>query len=405
MKLVLVSLSDFCVVARRNPRRTTALRRPSALAPTLPGETAAGDGYGPHGDHDHQSRSAAVLRPGSGADAFLLGPRGGAVVPAGGGARSFGADAAVGNRDGRGRRLASPVPTRSAGAGEPDAGPARHLARANGGNKAVELSQVPGKATDLEKAYIAAIAARRDPAAKDPDEAFVQGLRACWPGIRTRWRRSLPSPCRSCAASRSPDKKPNGPGSTEAVAILRGLLTKAPEHPGVHHYIIHGFEGSSFAKDAWPSCEKYAQLVPNIPHALHMPGHIYSQTGRWEDAAKSFGAAAVNERTWMKQDKLYGDGHHGHNVHYLATAYSLRRPLRRRGRGRERAAGVFGKPRPEGSRRPDDRRTRAGLVRHAAGAGAVRKMGRRAGRPDAARIRQASAGGLAPLGARGRLGQ
>ena len=120
-----------------------------------------------------------------------------------------------------------------------------------------------------------------------------------------------------------PDKKPNAPGTMEAVAILRGLLPRASDHPGVHHYIIHAFEGSPFAKEAWPSCDKYAQLVTNIPHALHMPGHIYSQTGRWEDAAKAFSAAANNERGWMKQDKLYGDGHHGHNVHYLATAYSF----------------------------------------------------------------------------------
>jgi tetratricopeptide (TPR) repeat protein len=54
-----------------------------------------------------------------------------------------------------------------------------------------------------------------------------------------------------------------------------------------------------------------------------MPGHIYSQTGRWDDAAKAFAGAAVVERKWMRQDKLYGDGHHGHNVHYLATAYSF----------------------------------------------------------------------------------
>ena len=63
--------------------------------------------------------------------------------------------------------------------------------------------------------------------------------------------------------------------------------------------------------------------MTNIPHALHMPGHIYSQTGRWSDAEKSFRDAAQNERKWMAQDKLYGDGHHGHNVHYLATAYSF----------------------------------------------------------------------------------
>jgi len=69
--------------------------------------------------------------------------------------------------------------------------------------------------------------------------------------------------------------------------------------------------------------KKYPQLVTNIPHALHMPGHIYSQTGRWADAAKSFNEAAINEPMWMKLDKLYGNAHHGHNVHYLATAYSF----------------------------------------------------------------------------------
>jgi tetratricopeptide (TPR) repeat protein len=91
----------------------------------------------------------------------------------------------------------------------------------------------------------------------------------------------------------------------------------------VHHYIIHGFEGSSFASDAWPSCKRYAELVPNIPHALHMPGHIYSQTGKWEEAIQSFSAAADNERSYMAADAMYGNAHHGHNVHYLAAAYSF----------------------------------------------------------------------------------
>jgi tetratricopeptide (TPR) repeat protein len=109
----------------------------------------------------------------------------------------------------------------------------------------------------------------------------------------------------------------------EAVGILRALLKEAPEHPGVHHYIIHGWEGSTFAKDAWPSCEKYAQLVTNIPHALHMPGHIYSQTGKFAEAEKSFGDAAANELGYIHADALYGSGHHGHNVHYLSTAYAF----------------------------------------------------------------------------------
>lgn len=200
--------------------------------------------------------------------------------------------------------------------------PAMTRARA-AARKAVELSQIPGKATDLEKMYIAAIAARRDPNAKDPEEAFVKGTRALLAAYPGEVEAELELALMIMRGFTTPDKKPVAPGSTEAVAILRALLLKVPDHPGVHHYVIHGFEGSTFAKEAWPSCEKYAQLVPNIPHALHMPGHIYSQTGRWGDAEKAFAEAAGNERKWMAQDKLYGDGHHGHNVHYLATAYSF----------------------------------------------------------------------------------
>jgi tetratricopeptide (TPR) repeat protein len=198
------------------------------------------------------------------------------------------------------------------------------LARAReAAQKALELSAVPGKATDLERMYIAAVAARRDPEAREPEEAFVKQLRALLAKHPDEVEAQLDLALMIMRGFSLPDKKPNAPGSTEAVAILRGLLPKVPEHPGLHHYIIHGFEGSTFARDAWPSCERYRALVPNIPHALHMPGHIYSQTGRWEDAAKAFAEAAVNERAWMKQDKQYGDGHHGHNVHYLATAYSF----------------------------------------------------------------------------------
>ena len=162
----------------------------------------------------------------------------------------------------------------------------------------------------------------------------------------------------------------------EAVTILRGLLVKAPDHPGVHHYIIHGFEGSSFAKDAWPSCEKYVQLVPNIPHALHMPGHIYAQTGRWEDAAKSFHDAAANERMWMKLDQFYGNTHHGHNVHFLATAYSFEGRYDDAVEAAKELLSYQRESGADGASRFVDWRLCAGLVRHVAYSGSVRKVGR-----------------------------
>jgi tetratricopeptide (TPR) repeat protein len=189
--------------------------------------------------------------------------------------------------------------------------------------RAKALAAVEGKATPLEEMYVDAIAARRNAQSKDPDGDYILGLRAIVAQYPDEVEAKLYLALHLMRGFILPDKQPRD-GTMEAVDILRDLLRKAPDHPGVHHYVIHGFEGATFAKDAWPSCKRYPELTPNIPHALHMPGHIYAQTGRWDDAVQSFASAAENERGYMKADKLYGTGHHGHNVHFLATSYSFR---------------------------------------------------------------------------------
>jgi len=203
--------------------------------------------------------------------------------------------------------------------GKPQGGEARAIAAAK---KALELASVPGKATEVEKAYIAAVAARRDIAQRDPNAGYVRALRELvrrFPGeVEGRSYLAL----HLMSGFETPSKSPRR-GSMEAVELLKALLTEAPDHPGVHHYVIHGWEGSTFARDAWPSCKRYGEIANNIPHGLHMPGHIYAQTGKWAEAIRSFDDAARNEVYWMKQDSLGGNGHHGHNVHFLAASYSF----------------------------------------------------------------------------------
>lgn len=193
---------------------------------------------------------------------------------------------------------------------------------ADAAKKAQELAAFDGKATDLEKMYIAAAVARRVPSGRDVHEAYIDALRtliAKYPQeIEARTFLAL----HLMRGFELPDRTPRI-GSMEAAYILRQLMKDAPDHPGVHHYVIHGFEGSTFAKDAWHSCERYSEVVWNIPHALHMPGHIYSQTGKFLEGEKAFASAAVNEMGRMKADSLYGSSHHGHNVHYLSTTYAF----------------------------------------------------------------------------------
>jgi len=212
----------------------------------------------------------------------------------------------------------APAPTRKGKtAAVPRGSEARALAAAK---KALELSAVPGKATELEKLYIASIVARRTSLV--PDDHYIKGLRA----IAEAYPKEVEAKAYLALHLMSGYTKPGmqaRPGSMEAVAILRDLLQQAPDHMGVHHYVIHGWEGSAFAKEAWDSCRRYPQLVTNIPHALHMPGHIWAQTGKWQEGIDSFEAAAANERGYIKADSLYGTGHHGHNVHFLVSSQAF----------------------------------------------------------------------------------
>jgi tetratricopeptide (TPR) repeat protein len=183
--------------------------------------------------------------------------------------------------------------------------------------KAKELA---ANASERERAYIDSIAARRQFPLDDAagDAAYIAGLRA----VIAKFPDEVEAPTYLALhlmdGFLTPNRQPR-PGTMEAVQILKDLALRAPNHPGVHHYVIHGWEGSSFAKDAWASCERYTALVPEIPHALHMPGHIYSQTGKLKEAAASFVAAGNLERAYMKADPGYGNLHHGHNIHYLAV--------------------------------------------------------------------------------------
>src|SRR5438874_1679193 len=68
----------------------------------------------------------------------------------------------------------------------------------------------------------------------------------------------------------------------KAGAILEKVLTQQPNHPGVAHYLIHSYDSASFASRALPAARSYAKIAPSAPHALHMPGHIFTRLGLWQ---------------------------------------------------------------------------------------------------------------------------
>jgi tetratricopeptide (TPR) repeat protein len=73
----------------------------------------------------------------------------------------------------------------------------------------------------------------------------------------------------------------------KAGAILNALYDKEPNHPGIIHYLIHTYDYPELAALALPFARKYAAVAPSSAHALHMPSHIFTRLGLWDECIKS----------------------------------------------------------------------------------------------------------------------
>jgi tetratricopeptide (TPR) repeat protein len=108
----------------------------------------------------------------------------------------------------------------------------------------------------------------------------------------------------------------------QAAAILNRILPEQPDHPGIAHYLIHSYDSPQLAILALPAARAYAKIAPASPHALHMPSHIFTRLGLWDESIQSNLASAAAAKIQMaktlpaatSQDQL-------HAMDYLAYAY------------------------------------------------------------------------------------
>jgi tetratricopeptide (TPR) repeat protein len=77
----------------------------------------------------------------------------------------------------------------------------------------------------------------------------------------------------------------------KSATILEKLFEQNPQHPGVTHYLIHAYDFAPLAEKGVASARRYAGIAPAVPHARHMPSHIYSMVGLWEESIASNASA------------------------------------------------------------------------------------------------------------------
>jgi tetratricopeptide (TPR) repeat protein len=126
-----------------------------------------------------------------------------------------------------------------------------------------------------------------------------------------------------------------------AAAILEELYDRAPQHPGVLHYMIHAYDDPLHAPLGLRAARLYAKTAPAAHHALHMPSHIFVQIGDWPSAVASNENAWAASVNWVKRREHPIEKQDFHSLSWLLYAYAQQGRL---GKAREtletaRAAG------------------------------------------------------------------
>jgi tetratricopeptide (TPR) repeat protein len=149
------------------------------------------------------------------------------------------------------------------------------------------LDRVKGAATrnDREAKYVAAVSTLYGdgaPATKDArDIAYRDAMRAIlatYPDDETKLFTSL--------AIQSVRGLTDG-GRLEAAALAAAVNQHQPQHPGALHYLIHAYDSDALAERGLAAARAYAASAPAVPHALHMPSHIFLRLGLWDEARAS----------------------------------------------------------------------------------------------------------------------
>ena len=108
----------------------------------------------------------------------------------------------------------------------------------------------------------------------------------------------------------------------KAGEILESLFKTNPNHPGIAHYIIHNYDNPVLAPKALVTARRYAEIAPSSSHAQHMPSHIFTRLGIWDESIESNLLSSESSRCYTEAANLKGSYFEElHAIDYLIYAY------------------------------------------------------------------------------------
>ena len=183
--------------------------------------------------------------------------------------------------------------------------------------KEIETAQQIGTPSDREQQFIHALSLIYRDADKTPYATRALNYEQAMRALAAQYSSDVEAQVFYALAliSNAPPTDKAHVKQKQALALLEPLDRSHPDHPGIPHYIIHGCDNAELAQVGLPAARAYSQIAPSAPHALHMPSHIFTRLGMWDDSIASNLAArtAANQQGDIPEEL--------HAMDYLVYAY------------------------------------------------------------------------------------
>jgi hypothetical protein len=189
---------------------------------------------------------------------------------------------------------------------------------------AVEKAQAAGAKTQRERDYIAAIAQFYRDADKVLHRERALRYEKAMESIAAKYQDDSEAKifyALSLNITFDPGDK-SYKNQLKAAGLLERAFAAQPQHPGIAHYIIHSYDFPPIAAKGIDAAKRYAKIAPDAPHALHMPSHIFTRVGHWEESIQSNRASAevaMREYTAKPSGNPLANAYHAYD--YMAYAY------------------------------------------------------------------------------------
>ena len=183
--------------------------------------------------------------------------------------------------------------------------------------EAIQRARLTGAKTERERFYIEAIAEYYDRFGDRPHGARMKSLADAFEVVAKRFPKDDEAQIFYAiylTATQSPNDKTFA-DTLKAAQILEPQFKKHPNHPGVAHYLIHSYDYPPIAEKGLNAANRYAEIAPSAPHALHMPSHIFTRVGAWQ-------ASVATNRRSAAESRAENEPNGGlHAMDYMVYAY------------------------------------------------------------------------------------